>query len=454
MQIISVLLTILLFISSSCFAQSDTDSTRLAAFSEKVFSTLDKKAEYITKKLQAQSDRYLSLMNSQEEAIKKLLGKKELAFALQFLKDTNRGVGSGKMFSLINTRLQPCYSGHVDSLLTLLAFFHHLKPTSAVIQKVLMQYTELAKQFSKAAQIRQTVWQRQELLQSYLAHSGVLRKLNKFTRQFLSCEQECRELVEHPAKMETELQQLAWKIPAVQKFFARNSLFTSLFPLPGSSVQGKDFSSLQTRSSLDRMLNERFGKSANKSFPEGPTQIEGLIKGSMNKYLGEKEKPPQAGGVGLNQTTKSFFHRLKFGINLQPNQSANYFPTSAALGISAGYQLNEKFIVGTGASIQLGLGSGWSHVHLSKQSFSIRSFIDWKMKDALYHTGGYERNFPELEVRQKKSTGGDTGFLGISKQYKINKRLQGEIKLLWDFLSYHQTPISPPLLLRIGYGFK
>jgi len=42
----------------------------------------------------------------------------------------------------------------------------------------------------------------------------------------------------------------------------------------------------------------------------------------------------------------------------------------------------------------------------------------------------------------------------LSKKYQVSKNLKGEMKLLWDFLSYQQVPRTQTILFRIGYSLK
>jgi hypothetical protein len=44
--------------------------------------------------------------------------------------------------------------------------------------------------------------------------------------------------------------------------------------------------------------------------------------------------------------------------------------------------------------------------------------------------------------------------VGLSKKYKLKGKMKGEMKLLWDFLSYQQVPRSQPIVFRIGYSLK
>ena len=72
------------------------------------------------------------------------------------------------------------------------------------------------------------------------------------------------------------------------------------------------------------------------------------------------------------QKTKSFFKRLEFGSNFQSQKSTYFFPATTDIGLSVGYKLNDKSILGIGASYKVGLGKGWNDIHISHQGIGLR----------------------------------------------------------------------------------
>jgi hypothetical protein len=59
-----------------------------------------------------------------------------------------------------------------------------------------------------------------------------------------------------------------------------------------------------------------------------------------------------------NQKNKNFLQRLEYGANIQSQKATNFFPVTSDLGLSVGYKLNDKSIIGIGASYKIGLGRG------------------------------------------------------------------------------------------------
>jgi hypothetical protein len=160
-----------------------------------------------------------------------------------------------------------------------------------------------------------------------------------------------------------------------------------------------------------------------------------------------------------DQKTKSLFQRLQFGFNLQTLQSSYYFPTTSDVGLSLGYKLDNKNVIGIGASYKMGWGSDIKHIQMSSQGIGLRSFLDIHVKKSFYASGGFEYNYQQQFNSFHQISNllywQQSGLLGISKIISMNTKMFKETKLqvFWDFLSYQQVPRTSPFKFRIGYNF-
>jgi hypothetical protein len=131
------------------------------------------------------------------------------------------------------------------------------------------------------------------------------------------------------------------------------------------------------------------------------------------------------------------------------------------IALTVGYKLNNKSVAGIGASYKMGLGS-IDNIIFTNQGISIRSFLDWKLKKQFFISGGWEMNYlatiPTQNILLPKVTNNSwqqAALAGISKKIKIKTKLFKETKmqLLYDFLAKQHSPISQPILFRMGYSF-
>ena len=121
-----------------------------------------------------------------------------------------------------------------------------------------------------------------------------------------------------------------------------------------------------------------------------------------------------------------------------------------------GYKLNDKSTIVIGAGYKLGWGKNISNIKLTSQGVSLRSYLDVKIKGSIWISGGYEENyqneFTKIDQLKDMNAWQRSGLMGLTKKYKVGKK-NGNMQLLWDFLSYSQVPQTPSLKFRVGYLF-
>ena len=157
------------------------------------------------------------------------------------------------------------------------------------------------------------------------------------------------------------------------------------------------------------------------------------------------------------QKTKTFFQRLEYGANFQTVKSNSLIPGGTDVGLSIGYKINDKSVVGIGASYRLGFGS-IDKIKFSHEGIGLRSFMDWKIKKQFFVTGGFEMNynasFKNIAALQEFNAWQQSGLLGISKKMMMKSKLMKSTKvtLLYDFLYRQHVPVSQPVVFRVGYN--
>jgi hypothetical protein len=266
--------------------------------------------------------------------------------------------------------------------------------------------------------------------------------------------------------------ELLSKTKPFQEFMRKNSQLASLFRLPGAddgSGGRAALAGLQTRAQVNALMQTRIasggpgvGAQVRDNMQAAQAQLGDLknkfAQYSSGTYGNSSSDFEQPDFKPNNQKTKSFLKRLEVGANMQSQKARYFFPVTSDIGLSLGYKLYDKGVIGVGAAYKLGLGSGWQHIELSHQGVGLRSFVDYKIKGSLYISGGYEQNFRAeintISQLRDQSAWQSSGLLGLSKKYKISKKLKGEMRLLWDFLSYEQMPRTQTVLFRVGYNLK
>lgn len=479
---LKVLLVLCCALPLHCFSQ-DTLSTaqKLLAFPDKVFSAIAEKEQKLSSLLDKKTEKYLAKLQRQESKLKRTLLQKDSLLAKELFPDVKQPYAYIKQKAGELGALSSVYSGRLDSLTTALQFLQKPQLANlskpAEVEKTLKGLQDLQGKLNATEAIKKQLQERRALLQEHFERLGMVRELKAYKKQVFYYQtqlEEYRQLINDPSKWEAKLLEVVQKLPQFQAFFARNSQLAQLFQLPGAGGSAgaggaaASLAGLQTRASVQQAIQERFGSGA-----EVSSMLQERVQGAQSQLSELKDKAQKytTGSFGSsteelsmpegfkpnNQKSKSFLKRLELGTNFQSQRARNYFPVTSDVGLSLGYKINDKSVVGVGASYKVGWGRGWDHIAISHQGVGLRSYVDWKLKGSIYLSGGYEQNyrsaFNSTQALKDYSAWQGSGLLGLTKKYKAGK-LKGTMQLLWDFLSYQQVPRTQTILWRVGYNLK
>ena len=481
----------LLFVCSVALGQTaDSVAGKVTGFPARVLGRLQSKTAGLDKQLTRQTERYLQKMARQEEKIRKKLYGIDSAGAKELF------AGSAKQYAALEQRLKTDtggrlvtlrgpYQPYVDSMQASLSFLQKnpsIAGTSADVQKTLQgsvgQFQQLEAKMQDADQIKQYLQQRKAQLQQYLQRythlpPGVMGAVAGYKQQAYYYSQQLqtyKEELNDPDKLMKRALQVLNKVPAYTDFVKRNSMLASLLQLPSggsSSVSGASVTGqgMPTRDEVLAALPGAQGASGpnvtaalQQNVQSAQGQVDGIrdkLAGMGNSSGGDLDVPDFKPN---GQRTRSFLRRLELGTNIQSTGANRFFPTVTDLGVSLGYRLNDKNVIGIGASYKIGWGNDIRHISMSGQGVGLRSFVDLQVKKSWFATGGFEYNYqqpfpiqgvPGLESWQK------SGLIGVTKIISMQNRVfkKTKFQLLWDFLSYQQAPPTPHLKFRLGYSF-
>jgi hypothetical protein len=480
-----LIVSVIILVSQHCEAQTDSTVQSLQHLSTKYITTVDNKIEKYSHRLSSKTEKTLVKLSRWEnkihsllqkvnpEAAQKLFGEGQTTFSnlLQKLKE-------GKS---IAEQYKTQYDEYRDKLTTNLKYLQQqkeklddklVKPVQEASKKV----TELEQDVQNSEALEQFIKERKKQLLDeslkYIGKSKYLTKINKEAYYYVETLRNYKAIFSDKQKAEETALTILNKIPAFQKFVQQNSMLSSLFRMPGNgnTNNAANLAGLQTRAQMNSLIQERIaagGPNAQAQIQQNIQQAQDELNKLKDKVLksgnssSDAELPPM-GARGLNmQKTKTFKQRLEFGSNLQFAKNNSLVPTTADIGLSLGYKLNDKSVIGLGASYKMGLGS-IQHISITHQGLGLRSFVDWKLKKQFFISGGYEMNrIPGIDGIQNLFSGSrgawqQSGLIGISKKIAVKtKFFKGtKLQLLYDMLHSQHVPVSQPVLFRIGYDFK
>ncbi len=107
----------------------------------------------------------------------------------------------------------------------------------------------------------------------------------------------------------------------------------------------------------------------------------------------------------------------------------------------------------------MGTGNGIDHIAITGQGIGLRPFfVNIKIKGSFSLSGAFEYNYttPFTSYQQLRQIQywSKSGLIGVTKTISTKSKVlkQTTLSLLWDFLSYSQSPPTQPFLFRIGYN--
>lgn len=438
------------------------------------------KAGAFEKKMDRKTDQVIDQMMKREERMKEKLAKIDSLKANEVFGDVK------KKYSDLRARLSGNLSGkqYIPSLDTLSSSLKFLQQNPQLIKQVkdgeqkikdaMGKVNGLEGKFQQAEEIKRYLRERRQFLKEHLdqlGFAGQLKKLNKKVYYYSEQVREYKELLKDHKKAERKAIELLSRTKIFQDFMRKNSMLASLFRMPGEDLNDPavqaSMAGLQTRVQVNNLIQQQIsagGPNAINQLRQNMLDAQGQLNTIKNRISqlgrGSSDIEMPEGFKPNDQKTKSFWNRVELGTNWQSQKSTAFFPATSDLGLSLGYKLNDRSVIGVGASYKLGWGRGWNHIKFTSEGMGLRSFVDWKLKGSLWISGGFEANyktaFSKIDQLKNFSAWQQSGLLGVSKVINIKTKFfnKTKLQLLWDFLSYHQVPRTTPIIFRIGYNIK
>jgi hypothetical protein len=451
-------------------AQQQADTLKQVEINEKILSKLTEEASKMEQALNKGNTASLQKLKKKELKLRAKLWKKDSTLAKKIFPDIEGQYQAIQNTKVNLTNIQGDYSAKLDSLTAGLNFLKGAQiKSSPEIDAALSKYKNLQKKLKETEEIKKFLASRQKQLKSEFEKFGMVSQIKGFQKEIYYYAEKIKgfkKYWEEPSKIETELLLALKAVPEFSNFFAKHSIMGSIFPVsPSSSFTGQG---IQNRASVVSNIISRFG-----SQQQAVQNLSSSLGAATEQLNILKNRPGilSTGSLGSDtdfevpkgfkpngQRNKTFFQRLEVGFNFQTQKNSSLFPATSDLGFSLGYKLNDNNSVGLGLAYKIGLGKNWDEIKFTSRGIGIRSFIDFKIKKSIYITGGYEKNyqsdFKSITQLQNVSGWQNSGLIGLSKKFSVSKKIKGDVKLLWDFLSYNQIPRTKPILFRIGYIIK
>ncbi len=469
------LVTLALFFT--CLAKAmaqDSTLTSQQMVSSQFVRVVQARTTKLNERVQSQSSAALIKMYKQEKKVLKLICKGNSPMFTS--KMTELDAQYQDLEVILKSPLESSYIGSLDTLTSIVSLLE-LKPelieqftdTKAQLTETIYGLKDLKLQFAKADRIQSFLSTRSAQLVEKLQTAHIFQKIGGVQKSAYYFRQQLvdwKATLTNHAKAESKAIELLKDTKVFKNFMSRHSQLAMLFPVPGGSDSlAPDLSGLQKRADVDHLLDSKITggseaarqqiKNNLKEARQEMVKIKALLPGGVNRPTSD----PQLHFTPNSQRTKSFLKRLDWGVNYQSQRSSGLLPQSSDVGLSVGYKWNDRLVSGVGVAYRFGIGNDIKHLQVSHLGVGVRSFLDYNIKRSFWLNGGFELNhqdaFSRFEQLRNVSEWQQSAFLGLSKVISLRSKFfkKTKLQLMWDILSYWQTPHTQPVLFRYNYTF-
>ncbi len=482
MSLTRLIITILYILTSQyCEAQSDSIFQTLQNLQQvpvKYLNAVENKIDKYSNRITGKTEKTLAKLSKWEKKIKNILDQVSPETSAKLFGNNATTFGSllkkiqeGKA---VAAGYRAKYNSYRDKLATSVKYLEDQKDQ---LDKKLIQpinsakkkLEELEQDVSNSEAVEQFIKERKKQLMNeavkYIGKSKYLAKIDKEAYYYVETLRNYKELFSDRKKVEVLALKVLNKIPAFKNFVKQNSMLASLFRLPSEPGAPLDLRGLQTRESVNALIQNRIGSGG----PDAVQAFNQNMQQAQTELRTLKDKVLKGGGSSSDanipdfkpnmQKTKTFVQRLEYGSIFDFEKSNNYIPTIANIGVSVGYKLNDKSVIGIGVNYKMGLGS-IQRIRISHQGLGFRSFVDWKLKKQFFVTGGFEMNynatFNQIEQLKDHTAWQQSGLVGLTKKISFKSKLAKgtKVQLLYNMLYRQQVPVGQPFVFRINYELK
>lgn len=460
-----LVLTIFTVLFNNPVSDSTIRKDSVITLPDKYLSQVKRKSEHVEAQVDKRTAQALDRFARQEKRMQAKLMKVDSTAAKRIFSHSidslqNMKAGLGRKVNGLTSNAGGAY---LDTLQNSLKFLQGSDKVlgGGKLASATQSVDNLQNSLQQAEQVKAYLREQRQLLKQQLAnYTGFGKELTNLNKEAYYYGQQLNEYkatLSDRKKAEEKAVALLKTLPAYNNFISQHSQFAGLFNLVGTGSNTASLAGLQTRSQVEQMVAQRLGNdpAAQQAVSQQMAQARSQINELKDKYSNLDNAGDMPDFKPNPMKTKRFLQRLEFGGNVQFQKNTSYYPTTTDIAGQVGYRFHKNGTAGVGVSYKLGMGTGWNHIAFTHQGVGLRSFVDWKLKGTFYINGGFEENYltaiTNVSALKNLSLWKGSALLGVSKKYKINAKLKGNLMVLYDFLASRSVPATSSFKVRIGY---
>ncbi len=244
----------------------------------------------------------------------------------------------------------------------------------------------------------------------------------------------------------------------------------------GAGLDELEAMGYQTRRQMQDGLKERFGNSVGDVSKQMSVDVDAW--NDKQQELGNLKDAKQS-FEGMGRTEKLSFkvnemRGLPFWKRVEKQYSfetaragSDGAPATMTPSAMVAFKHTAKLKYGVGAACAIGLGESWQNIHFSFRGVGVRTFASWEWEYGISGYAGYERMYKQfafikdegvaktdiISTRHNTIHYSESILVGLTKSYKVNKKYNGAMQVLYD-IWWRQKGLNSPIVLRIVTNSK
>ena len=261
-----LIISLVFFMVFACKGQEKT--TQILG-SDALYQSINKKVLTLQRDVEEKSVKALRRLQKQEAKLQKKLALKDSVAAKKLFAQTKYQQLTDKLQHPTVTKNFNEYIPQFDSLKTSLKFLEQTKSISDKlpagfadkIKNVNLNVASLETKMQQAEEIKNYIKQRKEMLKAQLAKYDMLKDMKGLSKEAYYYQQQLNEykaMLKDPKKLEQRAIDELKKLPAFASFMQKNSQLAQLFGMPANYGSAESLAGLQTRASIQNLLEQKF----------------------------------------------------------------------------------------------------------------------------------------------------------------------------------------------------
>ncbi len=281
-------------------------------------------------------------------------------------------------------------------------------------------------------------------------YARLLEKVDKENYYYVAQINTYRKALKKPSGIEETVMALAKKDPRWSDFLAT---------LPSKKQDPEKMQPKQLAKQMMQSQASAVDPDAMKLITDAKEKSSGILDNMMGSEAGSAvDNASQMPSFKPDPyKTAGLWDHFDVGFDMAFERQSYKLPSSGTVGLQLLYHITDHLGMGILGNYRYGLGENIKNIHFSSMGAGYGGFVNYMIIWGFGLQVGWERNYLfaiTANDGQEVPAGWTSALLlGITKEYRIGKKMKGNVSVFYDFLHNRHEPQTNAWLWRMGWRF-